>query len=323
MSGSYNNTAVMNVTNSYSIGNIDTGGAGICYGIGSGPLSTLQTLNITNCYTCGTIAVGASGLVVGPTPSGGTINIINCFASGSGSWSDITAATYLTGTPVSGTPIVLGSVWNSVVPNTPYLLSAFQQEVYNPSSVNTISSGVYTSAQGVFQSSYTYELVNNTDVNISINAGNGEITIDLSGQTPPVTFTPNVFVYLLQSLRYSNYNFNSFTLNYVSPPIPVYDICFAENTPVMVDQGIVPIQKINTKFHTIKNKKIVAITKTQTNDDYLVHFEKNSLGRNYPCGEVIMSKDHKILFGGGVGGEPAKMVEADYFINRFIGVKRI
>jgi hypothetical protein len=327
MDGSDTSTAIMNITNSYSIGNISSSGSGICYGIQGGRPFTGQTLNIINCYTCGTIAGGASGLVLGPIPSGGTINIINSFASGTGSWSDTDASTYLTGTPTTGTPIVLGNVWNSVVPNTPYLLSAFTQEIYNPSVVNTSVDGIFTSLPGVFQSSYTYELVNNTDTNISINGANGAITIDLGILPGDVTFVPDVFVYLLDTSRYYNYNFNSFTLNYAPViPVPLYDICFAENTPVMVDQGIVPIQKINTKIHTIKNKKIVAITKTLTNDDYLVRFEKNSLGRNYPCADVIMSKDHKILFGGGVGGaggEPAKMVEADYFVNRFTGVKRV
>ena len=329
MDGNFTSTSVMNITNSYSIGNIGSGGSGICYGMQGISPSTGQVLNIISCYTCGTIAGGASGLVLGPSPSGGgSINIINSFASGTGSWSDTDASTYLTGTPTTGTPIVLGSVWNSVALNTPYLLSAFTQEIYNPSVVNTGVDGIFTSLPGVFQSSYTYELVNNTDTNISINGANGAITIDLGILPGVITFAPDVFVYLLDTSRYYNYNFNSFTLNY-APVIPVYDICFAENTPVMVDQGIVLIQNINTKIHTIKNKKIVAITKTLTNDDYLVRFEKNSLGRNYPCADVIMSKDHKILFGGGVGGaggaggEPAKMVEADYFVNRFTGVKRV
>jgi len=210
MDGSFTSSALMNITNCYSLGNIGANGAGICYGINGGPPSTGQTINVTNCYTSGTISGGGSGLVLVPLPpTGGTINISNSFASGTGSWSDITANMYLTGTPVSGVPIILGPVWNSVSSNTPYLLSAFQQEIYNPSSENTISGGVYTSAQGVFQSSYTYELVNNTDVNISIASGNGEITIDLSGQTAPVTFTPSVFVYLLQSSRYTNYSFSS------------------------------------------------------------------------------------------------------------------
>ncbi len=36
---------------------------------------------------------------------------------------------------------------------------------------------------------------------------------------------------------------------------PVTNICFLAGTPVTTDQGNIPIEKINPKIHTIRNKK--------------------------------------------------------------------
>jgi hypothetical protein len=324
MDGSYTSSAIMNITNCYSIGNIGANSAGICYGISGGPPSTIQTLNVYNCYTIGTVDPTGAGLVLNPIPpTGGIINITNSLASGTGIWSDITANTYLTGTPVSGTPIVLGPVWNSITTDTPYLLASFDNNIYNPSTetTNNLVGGIYTGSPGVFQDpGVLYALVNNTDTQITIDSNNGEVTFNLGVSAMYGTYSTNVFVsYNLGGFYYYGYNFNSFTLIYESPPIPptpISDICFPENTPVKVDQGIIPIQKINPLIHTINNKKIVAITKTISKDDYLVCFEKNSLKLNYPTARTIISKNHKIFYGG-------KMIEADYFAKRFAFIERI
>jgi len=321
------NSYVLNITNCYSIGNIDASGAGICYGIQVSAITTSQVININNCYTIGTIAPFGAGLVLNPiSPTGGTINITNSFASGTGIWSDISANTYLTGTPISGSPIVLGPVWNSITTDTPYLLASFDNNIYNPNSVTTsnLIGGIYTSPPGLYINSGTsYELINNTDAQITIDLNNGEITFNLGVDAPYATYNPKVFVYAnLGGFYYYGYNFNSFTLIYEAPPIPpvpptpISDICFPENTPVKVDQGIIAIQKINPLIHTINNKKIVAITKTISKDDYLVCFEKNSLKMNYPTARTIISKNHKIFYAG-------KLIEADYFAKRFDFIERV
>lgn len=322
MDGSFTSSDVLNINNCYSIGNIGANGAGICYGINGGPPSTGQTININNCYATGIFTSGI-GLVSNPIPpTGGTINILNSFASGTGSWSDITANQYLTGFPLSGSPIVLGPTWNSITPNTPYLLSQISNDIYNPSSVNvnTLTNGIYTSSPGISQSSYTYELVNNNDPKISIDSTNGILTFNLGIDAPNATYAPNVFVYQQQSSNYYGYNFNSFSLTYTKhippTPVPISEICFPENTPIKIDQGIIPIQNINPKIHTINNKKIIAITKTISKDDYLVCFEKNSLKMNYPISRTIISKNHKLLYSG-------KMIEADYFAKKFDFIKKI
>jgi len=100
------------------------------------------------------------------------------------------------------------------------------------------------------------------------------------------------------------------------PPTPISNICFPANTPITTDQGIIPIGKINTKFHTIKGNKIIAITKTISKDNYLVCFEKHSLKFNYPNKNTIMSKDHKLYFNG-------KLTKASEFIGNFDNVIKI
>jgi len=99
-------------------------------------------------------------------------------------------------------------------------------------------------------------------------------------------------------------------------PTPIGPICFLANTPITLDQGIIPIDNINPKIHTINNKKIVAVTQTITQDEHLICFEKNSLGINYPSEKTIISKKHKIYYQG-------KMIEAFKFVGHFKNVKKI
>jgi uncharacterized repeat protein (TIGR03803 family) len=119
-------------------------------------------------------------------------------------------------------------------------------------------------------------------------------------------------------------NGNGSMYSYTFPPVPIVppitppvsNICFPETTPIVTDQGIIPIEKINPELHTIRDQKIKAITQTITQDAYLVCFEANSLGKNYPKKTTTMSKEHKILYKG-------KMIKADKFIGRFENVKPV
>jgi len=99
-------------------------------------------------------------------------------------------------------------------------------------------------------------------------------------------------------------------------PLPISDICFIAGTPIVTNQGIIPIEKINPKIHTIRNKKIIAITQTISQDDYLVCFEQNSLGPELPTKKTIMSKDHKLFYKG-------KIAEAQNFLGKFNKVTKI
>ena len=107
-----------------------------------------------------------------------------------------------------------------------------------------------------------------------------------------------------------------FNIKSIIGPPPISNICFLSDTPITTDQGICSIECINTDINTIDNKQIISITQTVTQDKYLVCFEKNSLGVNYPINKTIMSKDHKIYYKG-------KMISAYKFINHFENVKKI
>jgi len=98
--------------------------------------------------------------------------------------------------------------------------------------------------------------------------------------------------------------------------IPISNICFPGNTPIMTDQGIINICDLNPSINTIKNNKIVAITQTTGIDDYLVSFAKDCFGLTYPNKETIMTGDHKLFYKG-------KMIEAKKFIGRFENVKKV
>jgi hypothetical protein len=78
--------------------------------------------------------------------------------------------------------------------------------------------------------------------------------------------------------------------------VPIFPTCFPAGTPVLTDQGIINIEKINPKIHTINNKKIVAVTKTITNEKHLVCIEKNALGDNIPNQQTIMSSSHCVVY---------------------------
>jgi hypothetical protein len=99
-------------------------------------------------------------------------------------------------------------------------------------------------------------------------------------------------------------------------PTPVSNICFPANTPIKTDQGTVEIYKIIPDKYTINNKPIIDITKTITNDNYLICFQKNALGLNYPTEKTVMSKHHKVYYKG-------KMIEAYKFFGHFENVHKI
>lgn len=98
--------------------------------------------------------------------------------------------------------------------------------------------------------------------------------------------------------------------------VSVANICFPANTPINTDQGIISIKKIDPVFHTINKNRIVAITQTITLAKYLICFKRDSLGKNYPAEDTIMSKEHKVYYMG-------RMIEAKDFVGRVKNVHKI
>lgn len=94
------------------------------------------------------------------------------------------------------------------------------------------------------------------------------------------------------------------------------EICFPAGTLVKTDQGLVEIQKLNKKIHTLQGKSIVSVTETYCLDNELVKIEKDALRKNYPNKDTILTKRHKIYYHG-------KMKSAQRFVGKFVGVTLI
>ncbi len=93
------------------------------------------------------------------------------------------------------------------------------------------------------------------------------------------------------------------------------ETCFIGGTPVMTDQGEVPIDKLDSSY-TIDQREILAITKTRYNKDSLILLEKDCLKKNYPTRDTVITHKHKIYYKG-------KMKRAESFIGKRDGVKVI
>jgi hypothetical protein len=109
-------------------------------------------------------------------------------------------------------------------------------------------------------------------------------------------------------------NFNGFlakyTTNHNEP------ICLVSGTPILTDQGIVAIEKIDTAVHTISGKRIVAVTKAITPEKNLICFEPHSVAINCPTKRTIMTPGHEVLYKG-------KLVQAKHFVGKLNGVHTV
>jgi hypothetical protein len=184
--GHFSSNIIININNCYSLGNISSTSGGIL-GPSCGIDSTNLILNVNNCYTIGTYSNVINNGIFGPNKVVGTQT--NCLASGNNTWNDAISQTILTGTPISISTNNPGLAWTTIATNTPYVLSSYNAQLYEPN--NAISSIPYTTTEGLFQPGYTYQLVYNNQIdNIA---------------------TTSVFVYKGIAPSYYDYNFNTFT----------------------------------------------------------------------------------------------------------------
>lgn len=100
------------------------------------------------------------------------------------------------------------------------------------------------------------------------------------------------------------------------PTLLVTNTCFPAGTPIKTDQGEVSIEKIDINKNTIRNKKIIDITKTLIKDKHLICFEKDSLGKNIPSQKTLITQNHKVLYKG-------KMVKAIEMIDKNTNIHKI
>ena len=105
-------------------------------------------------------------------------------------------------------------------------------------------------------------------------------------------------------------------ISYIDNTITPTPICFPKGTLVTTDQGDIVIEKINPDIHTIRKKRIVAITQSQPLHTYIVSIEKDALGQNIPCITTQISKEHKLYYKG-------KMLKAKELVDLCKNVKKI
>jgi len=98
--------------------------------------------------------------------------------------------------------------------------------------------------------------------------------------------------------------------------LPISNICFPKLTPIYTDQGLINIENINVNNNTINNKKIIAITKTITEETDLICIEKNAFYKNVPNKKTIISSNHKLFYKG-------KMVSASELLDIGLSVYKI
>ena len=96
----------------------------------------------------------------------------------------------------------------------------------------------------------------------------------------------------------------------------ISNICLSKGTQILCDQGIINIEKINTRKHTINNRPINHITQSIHTDDYLIKIKKNCLSSNSPSSDIICSGDHKILY-------KNNLIESKNLINEVYGIEKI
>jgi hypothetical protein len=77
--------------------------------------------------------------------------------------------------------------------------------------------------------------------------------------------------------------------------VPASNICFIGSTPILTDQGLMPIESMNNT-HTINGVRIRAITKTVSTDEHLVNINKDSIAKGVPNRTTTMSLLHKLLY---------------------------
>jgi hypothetical protein len=236
---------------------------------------------VTNCYSNGQITGTNAGGIYGSSKSN-TATSSYCYVA-NGIWNPSSTSFSLTGTPVSPETSGISWAYYGLTNTLPYIFSDYL-------SITDISLGTVATT-------------------IDINGLNfGTVTsVLLNGQLTSVPFTILSTTLINATGTYSS--ITSVTVenatNNVTYNVP---ICFIAGTPILTDQGIIHIDKINPKIHTIHNKQIIAITRTVTKEDTLVCIEPDALAPNVPCEKTTVSRCHAILFRG-------KMVRAKKLVS--------
>ena len=90
-------------------------------------------------------------------------------------------------------------------------------------------------------------------------------------------------------------------------------VCFAKESQVQTDQGLIDIEKLNPQINTIDNQKIVGISVSTFYREEVVEIKKDAFGLNMPTKDTIVSKPHKIFATGKTGSK--KLRRAEKYVN--------
>ena len=187
--------------------------------------------------------------------------------------------------------------WNNISSPYPYLMG--RSVLYGPSMyISNISNG------NTVQINLASRTI--TDVEWATSAD----WIAPGGSDPYSRVAMTVFGSSLYFARTDTGVIDKFTLPAVS------NICFPASAPVQTDQGIVAIAQLDPAVHTVQGISIVDVTKTVTNDSFLIRINRDALGKDYPAQDTVISRLHKLEHGG-------QMVAAEWFVDKFAGVERI
>ena len=119
---------------------------------------------------------------------------------------------------------------------------------------------------------------------------------DLSGWTLPI------------DINAGNVGQDTYDALFTYTPATPAPICFPKGTPVLTNLGPIAIEKLKPEKHTIRGKKIVAITKSIPLQKHIVCFEKDSLTKDVPSQRTLCSMEHKVFCKG-------KMMKARDIVN--------
>ena len=177
-------------------------------------------------------------------------------------------------------------------------ISRLGEGLFSDSSLNTIIIPSTVTTIGDYAFKNTLNLETFTLADRSLLNSIGQDAFNGSGLTE-INMPYNVIGYLntyygVHEVGEFYGNTEAIELNYVARP----GICFPKYTPITTDQGIIPIYKLKSSIHTIRGKKIVAITQSRPFQSHIVSINKDALGKNIPCTKTEISKNHKVFYKG-------------------------
>ena len=167
---------------------------------------------------------------------------------------------------------------------------------------NAISLSIY------LVSEVDVDLLNISGTTIDPENSNTIIRTDISGVSRDVIDISNYTSITINFSSNTVINHAGYIIVLRLMPVLISNICFRRGTPINTDQGLVDIDKINKKIHTIRNNRIKHITETISKSKELVLVMKDAIYNNIPSLDTVMTKEHAIFYKG-------KLVKIDSLVN--------